>query len=271
MKKQWNISRHKGQKALAKGKWLMANGERQNIKDQNKDRLRISSLIKPLAISPSPLAIVFSLLPFALCLLVFSCAPKYAEKPSREGISLSNILAKMNTVQSVEAVLSIEYEKNNALMSGDAFLNLSPAALDLRIYYLGFLAGEVKEDNGVIKSKPKLDKYKSTVLVDGLRNGFLWWTISDYTIQENPDNYVLRNFNRTLTISKSNLLPLEQTIELDNGEEMTISYDEPVRNKPETEKNGLDPEIAWYQSHLSIRYKDHQVTVRVKSYTAKDR
>jgi len=249
----------------------MANGERQNIKDQNKDRLRISSLIKPLAISPSPLAIVFSLLPFALCLLVFSCAPKYAEKPSREGISLSNILAKMNTVQSVEAVLSIEYEKNNALMSGDAFLNLSPAALDLRIYYLGFLAGEVKEDNGVIKSKPKLDKYKSTVLVDGLRNGFLWWTISDYTIQENPDNYVLRNFNRTLTISKSNLLPLEQTIELDNGEEMTISYDEPVRNKPETEKNGLDPEIAWYQSHLSIRYKDHQVTVRVKSYTAKDR
>ena len=208
----------------------------------------------------------------ALCLLLFvSCAPKYAEKPSREGISLSEVLAKMSAVQSIEAILSIDYEKNDGLMSGDAFLNLSPAALDLKIYYLGFLAGQVKEDNGVIKSKPKLDKYKSTVLVDGLRNSFLWWTITDYTIQENPDSYVLRNFNRTLTIGKKSLLPMEQTIELDNGEEMTISYDEPACNKPETEKNGLDPEMAWYQSRMSIRYKNHQLKVRVKSYTAKDR
>jgi hypothetical protein len=210
---------------------------------------------------------LFSLL-FALCAVV-SCAPEYAEKPSREGISLSELLAKMKAVQSIEAVLSIDYEKNDAMISGDAFLNLSPAALDLRIYYLGFLAGEVKEDNGVIKSKPKLDKYKSTVLVDGLRNSFLWWTISDYTIQDREDSYVLRNSNRTLTISKKTLLPLEQTIELDNGEEMTISYDEPACNKPETEKNGVAPEIAWYQSHLSISYKNHQVKVRVKSYIAR--
>ena len=210
----------------------------------------------------------------ALCSLLLalgiftSCAPKYAEKPSREGIPLPEILAKMNTVQSIEAILSIDYEKNEATMSGDAFLNLSPAALDLRIYYLGFLAGEVKENNGVIKSKPKLDKYKSIVLVDGLRNSFLWWTISDYTIKETEDSYVLRNFSRTLTISKKNLLPLQQTIELDTGEEMTISYDEPARNEPETAKNGLDPEIAWYQSRLSIRYRNHLVKVRVKSYTA---
>ncbi len=205
-----------------------------------------------------------------LAILAFaSCAPKYAEKPYREVTSLSEVLAKMNTVQSIEAVLSIDYEKNDAIMSGDAHLNLSPATLDLRIYYLGFLAGEVKEDNGVIKSKPKLDKYKSTFLVDGLRNSFLWWTISDYTIQEREDSYVLRNFSRTLRISKKNLLPLEQTIELDNGEEMTISYDEPACDKRETEKNGLDPEIAWYQSHMSIRYKNHQVNVRVKSYTAR--
>ncbi len=204
-----------------------------------------------------------------LAILAFaSCAPKYAEKPSREAGSLSEVLAKMNTVQSIEAVLSIDYEKNDATMSGDAFLNLSPSALDLRIYYLGFLAGEVKEDNGVIKSKPKLDKYKSIVLVDGLRNSFLWWTISDYTIQETEDSYVLRNFNRTLTIGKKDLLPLEQTLELDNGEEMTISYDGPACNKPDTAKNGLDPEIAWYQSHMSIRYRNHQLKVRVKSYTA---
>jgi hypothetical protein len=245
LKKQWNTSRLSGQ---------AAQGERPKI------RQGTNSTADKVALC---------LLPFALCLLVFSCAPKYAEKPSREVTSLSEVLAKMNTVQSVEAVLSINYEKNESVMSGDAFLNLSPAALDLRIYYLGFLAGEVKEDNGVIKSKPKLDKYKSTILVDGLRNSFLWWTITDYTIQEKDDSYILRNFNRTLTISKITLLPLEQTIELDNGEEMTISYDGPAYDKPEKAQKGFDPEIEWYQSNLAIRYKNHQVKVRVKSYIAR--
>ncbi|HXW68494.1 MAG TPA: hypothetical protein VEJ88_02705 [Dissulfurispiraceae bacterium] len=242
LKKQWNTLKHRQK---AKGDWLKV------------------------AACPTAEKVALCLLTFAFCMLFFSCAPKYAERPSRQGLSLSDILAKMNTVQSVEAVLSIDYEKNDATLSGDAFLNLSPSALDLRIYYLGFLAGQVKEDNGVIKSKPKLDKFKSVVLVDGLRNSFLWWTISDYTVLEKDDSYVLRNFNRQLIISKKNLLPLEQTIQLDNGEEMTISYDAPAYNKPETEENRLDPEIAWYQSHLLIRYRNHQVKVRVKSYIAK--
>lgn len=250
MKKQWNT--------------LKIRIEPQRHRETEKDKRDFFFLSSKIPSVPQCLCGCFLM---ALCLLVFSCAPKYLEKPSREGIPLPEILAKMNTVQSIEAVLSIDYEKNDATMSGDAFLKLSPVSLDLRIYYLGFLAGEVKEDNGVIKSKPRIDKYKSIVLVDGLRNSFLWWTMSDYTIQETEDSYVLRNFSRKLIISKKSLLPVEQTIELDNGEEMTISYDEPASNKTEMEKNGLDPEIAWYQSRLSIRYRNHQVKVRVKSYT----
>lgn len=243
----------------------MVQSEKNN--DNNSLIAVFNVLLRPLPSALCSMRFAFCALLFALCAVV-SCAPKYAEKPSREGVALSEVLAKMNAVQSVEAALSIDYEKNDATMSGDAFLIISPASLDLRIYYLGFLAGEVKENNGVIKSKPKLDKYKSIVLVDGLRNSFMWWTISDYTIEDRGDIYVLRNFNRTLTISKQNLLPLEQIIELDNGEEMTISYNEPALNKPEKEKNGLDPAIAWYQSHLTIRYRNHQVKVWVKSYTA---
>ncbi|MGD0281970.1 MAG: hypothetical protein ABSB95_06370 [Dissulfurispiraceae bacterium] len=174
----------------------------------------------------------------------------------------------MNNIKSIQAVLSIDYEKNDATMTGDAFLNLSGNALDLRIYYLGFLAGEVKEDNGVIRSKPKLDKYKSVVLADGLKNSFMWWTITDYTIQETQDTYVLRNFNRTLIIDKKELLPLQQTIELDNGEELTISYDAPLQIKPETGQKIPDREIAWYQSRLSIHYRNQEVRVKVKSYSA---
>lgn len=211
---------------------------------------------------------VILLCSFIFLFIVASCAPKYIERPSREGVSLSHILEKMNSVQSIEAILVIDYEKNDTTMSGDAFLNLSPDTMNLRIYYLGFLAGEVNEDNGVIKSKPKLDKNKSIVLVDGLKNSFLWWTIKDYTVQEKQDSYVLRNYYRTLTISKKDLLPLQQTIELDNGEELTISYDAPVQSNPEATQNKVDREISWYQSRLCIRYKNHQVKVRVKSYTA---
>lgn len=204
-----------------------------------------------------------------LCLFLFvSCAPKYAEKPSREGMSLAGVLTKMNTVRSIEAVLAIDYEKNDATMSGDAHLDLSPSSLALRIYYLGFLYGELNEENGVIHSKPKFDKNKTVVLVDGLKNSFLWWTIKDYTVREEKDNYVLTNFNRKLTISKKDFLPVEQTIELDNGEELYISYDTPVRSECEKAKDTLDPELSWYQSHLSIRYRNHQVKVKVKSYMA---
>jgi hypothetical protein len=201
-------------------------------------------------------------------LLLLCCAPKYAERPSREGVSLSDMLAKMNTVQSIEAVLAIDYEKNETTMSGDAFLNLSPETLNLRIYYLGFLAGEISEDNGVIKSRPKIDKNKTIVLVDGLKNSFLWWTIKDYTIREKEDTYVLTNYNRTLTISKKDLLPLRQTIELDNGEELTIAYEAPAQINQESAQCKVDRDVSWYQSRLSIQYKNHQVKVRVKSYSA---
>ncbi len=210
-----------------------------------------------------------TLLVFALCLFLFvSCAPKIAEKPSREGLALADIMEKMNTVKSVEAILAIDYEKNDATMSGDAHMDLSPSALDLRIYYLGFLYGELTEDNGVIHSKPKMDKNKIIVLVNGLKNSFLWWTIKDYTVQEEKDVYILRNFNRKLIIGKKDLLPLEQTIELDNGEKLFISYDTPVRSEYGTTESILDPEMSWYQSHLSIRYRNYQVKVKVKSYMA---
>ncbi|HEX8947729.1 MAG TPA: hypothetical protein VF790_02135, partial [Dissulfurispiraceae bacterium] len=103
---------------------------------------------------------------FALCALLLalgaaSCAPKLAEKPSYTGVPLEEALAKLRDIASIEAVLSVEYEKNDSTMTGDAFLNLSEDRLSLRLYYLGFLAGEVSEEDGVIKSNPKMSKYKS--------------------------------------------------------------------------------------------------------------
>lgn len=212
-------------------------------------------------------------------LAVASCAPKYAEKPEHVGIPLDSALAEFRSISSIEAVLYVEYEKDDNVMGGDAFLNLSADRLNLRLYYLGFLAGEVSEEGGVVKSKPKLNRAKSTILVEGLKNSFLWWNIKDYAVQEKDNMYVLRNASRKLLISKDTLLPVEQTIQLDNGDELSIRYDAPVKQGPgDKEKDGeravgkpassapASPS-RWYQSQLSIKLKNNLVRVRVKSYS----
>lgn len=204
-----------------------------------------------------------------LCLLfLVSCAPKVVERPERAGIPLEDALASLRQVGSVEAVLDIDYEKGDSVMSGDAFLNVSDRALTLRLYYLGFLYGEISEADGVITSKPKLDRNRSTLLVEGLKNSFLWWNIDNFSVQERDDAYVLRNYHRRIVVSKETLLPVEQTIQLDNGDTLNIRYDAPVKNTPEDAPRQLtDPLLQWYQSHLTIQLKKHTVRVKVKSLT----
>ena len=41
--------------------------------------------------------------------------------------------------------------------------------------------------------------------------------------------YELRNGYKKVVVSKESLLPLEQTIELENGDTLSISYDTPSR------------------------------------------
>lgn len=199
-----------------------------------------------------------------LCLLfTVSCAPKHIEMPSYEGIPIENVLSELKNIQLMEAVLSVEYEKNDSAMSGDASLNLSENGLNLRLYYLGFLVGEVSEENGIVKSMPKIDKNKSTILVDGLKNSFFWWDIEDYTLQEKEDVYELKNSYRKILISKKTLLPVQQTIELNDGEELKIFYDVPAK----IDSNELSAPPLWYQSRLKIEFRNYVVKIKVKSYS----
>lgn len=215
----------------------------------------------------------YSITPVLLLLLIASCAPKHVELPFYEGIPIENALSELKNIQSIEAVLSVEYEKNDSSMSGDASLNLSENRLNLRLYYLGFLAGEVIEDSGIIKSKPKLDRNKSTILVDGLKNSFFWWNIKDYTLQEKEDTYVLKNSYRKILISKKTLLPVQQTIELNDGEELRIFYDIPAKsNNENTDKinqqnKPSNSKPVWYNSRLKIEFKNYIVKIKVKSYS----
>lgn len=202
---------------------------------------------------------------FIMC----SCAgPKIVEKPSHKGIALDEALTQYRRISSIDTVLGIEYEKNDTVMSGDASLSVSPDKLSLRIYYLGFLQGEVYEENGSVRSKPKLDKNKSALLVEGLKSSLFWWNIKDYSESETSDCYELRNADRKVVIDKETLLPVEQVIELENGDRLTISYDVPSRVLSGDGKASSDNSPAgWYQSKIRMQLKNYVVRVNVKSYT----
>ncbi len=233
-----------------------------------KKSLRISEHKRPRPLS-------WLLVTCCLLLAFVSCAPKHVEMPSYERVDLNGALSELNSIKSIEAVLSVDYEKGDSAMSGDASLVLSENTLDLRLYYLGFLAGEVKEENGVIiKNKPRLDKNKSAILIDGLKNSFFWWNIKDYTIQEKEDSYELKNSHRKILISKKTMLPVQQTIELNDGEKLNIFYSDPIKINSDESNTGVpslitnhSSPLSWYNSGLRIEFKNYLVRIRVKSYS----
>ncbi len=218
-------------------------------------------------------------------LFTVSCAPKHVELPSYEEIPIENAISELKNIQSIEAVLSVEYEKDDSAMSGDVSLNLSEDGLNLRLYYLGFLVGEIKEENGIVKSVPKIDKNKSMMLIDGLKNSFFWWNMEDYTVQEKEDIYELKNSYRKILVNKKTLLPLHQTIELNDGEELNIFYDAPAKTaedkkisswEDEKKENenlsisqplNLSTSALWYNSRLKIEFKNHVIKIKVTSYS----
>ncbi|MBF0327666.1 MAG: hypothetical protein HQL10_00740 [Nitrospirae bacterium] len=194
---------------------------------------------------------------FLVLFIAVSCAPKQAARPVREGVALEELISSLKNIQALETVMTLEYEKGESIMSGEAFMNLSAKELNLRVYYLGFLAGEVKEKEGVIETNPKLDRNKKILLTDGLRSSFFWWNIAEYTLENEDDRYILRNDFRKVVIDKKMLLPLIQVIEMPDGEKLTVYYDSPV----------VQPEPAlWYQSSLRIEYRQSIVKAKIKSF-----
>ncbi len=201
----------------------------------------------------------------AFLLLTVSCAPKHVEMPSYKGVSLNDILPALQNIKAIEATMSVVYEKQDSSMQGDAVLKVSDDSLDFRIYHLGFLAGEIQEDRGIIRSNPRLDRNESAILVNGLRNSFFWWNIQNGAIHESEDMYILKNSYRKIIISKDTLLPVQQTIELYNGEKLNIFYDLPQRVD---EDSSFLTTPLWYQSHLKIEFQNQIVMIRVLSYSA---
>ena len=190
---------------------------------------------------------------FALVLLT-SCSAKRVELPNYEGSDVKKTIAERSNIKSVAATFYVEFEKDDSIITGDAALELTDETLDLRIYSLGFLVAELTEANGMIKSNPELSRSKRIILVDGLRNSILWWTIKDYNIEEQNGIYQLRNSWQSIAIDKKTMLPTHQTIELDNGRELRIFYEAPVSNGN-----------FWYPSKIRLELSRYTVKLQIKT------
>ena len=117
----------------------------------------------------------------------------------------------------------------------------------------GFLAFELSSANGAIKSTPSIDKNKSLILTDGLRDCLFWWDIKDFDTQEKEGKFILTNSRRQIWIDGKTMLPVRQIISLEDGRELDISYENP-------EKIGN----VWYPSKIRIELSKNALTLRIK-------
>jgi hypothetical protein len=199
----------------------------------------------------------FLLLVIHCSLFTLSCTPKRIELPDYEGVDVKTVITERKSIKGVNATFHVEFEKTDSTIAGDAALTLTERTLDLRIYSMGFLMAEIKETDGIIKSAPPSDRNKNIILVEGLRSSMLWWLIKDYEIEEQNSNYHIRNSSRKIVIDKKTMLPVSQTIELDSGKELRISYGEPANS------NGF-----WYPSRMKIELSKYVVKLKIKSISS---
>jgi hypothetical protein len=190
----------------------------------------------------------------SVLIVLVSCAPKRVELPSYEGVDLKTMLASRKDIASIETKFSIIFERDDTEIKGDGALNIAQTGnMNMRLYSFGFLAFELSSQDGVMKSKPAIDRTKGMILTYGLRDCLFWWDITDFETREEGGIFVLANSTRQVWIDRKTMLPVKQIIALDDGRELNIIYDNP-------EKNG----DTWYPSRIRIELLKYAVILNIK-------
>lgn len=204
--------------------------------------------------------LVVSLITF----LFFGCAEKkpvfvkefYAE-------NLEDFINKIKIYNTVDGVLNIQYETKNTVLNGDASLKISKNELLLRVYYMGFPAGEIYEENGRVTSNLLIEKDRLKQIVTGIRKGFIWWD-GDFLIVENSDEFILKEKNdeRVVVLSKSGFMPVRQTLNVE-GQNVLITYNEHTKIYTEdgTALN-MPLNIVVYYKNRTLRIKIEQIKIK---------
>mgnify|MGYP001114649777 CR=1 FL=1 len=204
---------------------------------------------------------VFSIFLF----LLFGCAEKkpvivkefYAE-------DLQDFLNKTKAYSVIESVLKLQYE-DKKLLEGDAFLKIDNHQLLLRVYYKGFLAGEVFEENGMVTSNLSIDDNRLSQLVIGIRKGFFWWQ-GDFFVEENYSDYLLKDkdVDRVVILDKAGVIPLRQNLNIE-GQSIIIIYDNYSRVQTEDGTTlNMPMSMVVYYKNKALKIKIE----RIKIYNA---
>lgn len=179
--------------------------------------------------------------------------------PSFEGKDVREALSELSDITRIDTTFSIVFEKIDTEITGDGALTIANNGdLDLRVYSLGFLAMELKSQNGRLKSKPLLDSNKKIILTRGLKYSLFWWDAQEYTITEEGNEYRLAADDREVWISKQTLLPRKQKISFSDGRDLMVFYDDPAKERD-----------IWYQSKMRIEFSRYAVTLQVKKISFK--
>lgn len=187
--------------------------------------------------------------------LLAGCALRMRELPLLEERSLDEVIAERNGISRIDTTFSVVFEKADSEIRGEGALNIfNNGNLELRVYSLGFLAMELVSRNGSVKSNPRLDRSRTTILTQGLRDSLFWWDMKDVTFQDEGDHFLLRNNEREITIDKKTILPKKQQIYFSDGKVLIVYYDNPVR------ENGV-----LYQSRMKIVFSKYSVTLKVRN------
>ncbi len=200
--------------------------------------------------APTP----YLLLVLCCFVLLASCAPKRVQIPTYEGVDPRDFLSGMETLREMEATFSLEFERDGNLMRGDAVLRLAPDFLDMQVYSLGFLVAEVTSEKTMTRSDPPLDRNRLLMLVEGIRSSFLWWSVKEPTISSEDGLYRVSNSWRRLFIDKRTMMPERQTLELEDGRQLRVSYEEPVLT-----------EGGWFPSGMRIELSGQVLTLKIKT------
>jgi hypothetical protein len=198
---------------------------------------------------------IFSTLFFcSIFILAAACAPKKVEVPLLEERGIADVLAERQGIQRIDATMSVVFEKKDAQMYGDAVLDITPGGdLHLKVYTLGILGMDLSSRDGVVKSSPRLDRTKTTILTQGLRDCLFWWDLQNYALHEDGDYLVMQNATRSVWLDRKTLLPGKQRIDYEDGKQLTVQYDAPAR------QNGI-----WYQSRIRIELTRYVVTLQIR-------
>jgi hypothetical protein len=174
--------------------------------------------------------------------------------PSYEGVNVVDVLHSKDNISDIETVFSITFKKDDTETRGEGVLNISRNGdLSLRIYSFGFLVFELVSENGIIKSTPALDRSKGTILTYGLRDCLFWWDIKNFEVDEKEGIYLLRNLSRKVWIDSKTMLPIKQTVSLEDDRELNFYYEKP----------GNSGNI-WYPTRIRIELSKYSMTLKIK-------